>query len=413
MLSLAGCAIPFPKKFPEESSTPKAWNAPIPHGGNPGSIGNWWATFDDSLLPELIDAAQLVNPDVTMALANIERSQARVVSAEARWTPTAELQMGGTRGRSFPGIPVATTQQGVLKLAWEVDLFNSVGSSVLLEKARRDGAQANWHEARVLLAAEVANTYIGLRSCELRVDLLDVDTRSRDDSAQIAERAVAAGVQPPAHAALAKAGAAQSRASLLHQRNTCESLVKALVSLTALDETQLKGRLGGKRGRIPQPEVLSVSAVPAVVLQQRPDIAAAAANVYASGALIDIAYSQRYPRISLSGEIGAGRVSSTWFNDSGMTWSLGPVSVVIPIFLQQAVDGYRASLNAVEQRLHEGMASQFELEDARRSHIAAQLALADCQHERITAWVGLYRALGGGWFERFQTIAQSNLPTEY
>jgi outer membrane protein TolC len=43
------------------------------------------------------------------------------------------------------------------------------------------------------------------------------------------------------------------------------------------------------------------------------------------------------------------------------------------------------------------LASLFELEDARRSALLANVSLIDLQRERATAWVSLYRALGGGW----------------
>jgi outer membrane protein TolC len=39
----------------------------------------------------------------------------------------------------------------------------------------------------------------------------------------------------------------------------------------------------------------------------------------------------------------------------------------------------------------------FELEDARRTAVAAQLRLLDLQRERAASWIALYRALGGGW----------------
>ena len=44
-----------------------------------------------------------------------------------------------------------------------------------------------------------------------------------------------------------------------------------------------------------------------------------------------------------------------------------------------------------------GLASLFELEDARRSALQAQVNLIDLDRERVAAWVALYRALGGGW----------------
>jgi outer membrane protein TolC len=64
---------------------------------------------------------------------------------------------------------------------------------------------------------------------------------------------------------------------------------------------------------------------------------------------------------------------------------------------QVATDGFTASFMATQARYNGGLASLFELEDARRSAVQAQSALIDLQRERVTAWIALYRALGGGW----------------
>jgi len=64
---------------------------------------------------------------------------------------------------------------------------------------------------------------------------------------------------------------------------------------------------------------------------------------------------------------------------------------------QTAAEGFDASFRATEARYRSGLASLFELEDARRSALQAQVALIDLQRDRSTAWITLYRALGGGW----------------
>ena len=62
-----------------------------------------------------------------------------------------------------------------------------------------------------------------------------------------------------------------------------------------------------------------------------------------------------------------------------------------------AAEGYRASFDATEARWRGGLASLVELEDARRTALAAENALVALQHERQASWIALYRAAGGGW----------------
>ncbi len=62
-----------------------------------------------------------------------------------------------------------------------------------------------------------------------------------------------------------------------------------------------------------------------------------------------------------------------------------------------ATEGYRASFNATEARYKIGMASLVELEESRRTRLAAENALVTLERDRRAAWIALYRALGGGW----------------
>ena len=66
---------------------------------------------------------------------------------------------------------------------------------------------------------------------------------------------------------------------------------------------------------------------------------------------------------------------------------------------QVATQGYRTSFAATEARYRSGLASLVELEDARRTALAAESALVNLQRERVAAWIALYRAVGGGWQE--------------
>jgi outer membrane protein, multidrug efflux system len=62
-----------------------------------------------------------------------------------------------------------------------------------------------------------------------------------------------------------------------------------------------------------------------------------------------------------------------------------------------SVEGFDASYRATLARFKGGLASLFELEDARRSAVQAQVASIDLQREQVNTWIALYRALGGGW----------------
>jgi multidrug efflux system outer membrane protein len=71
-----------------------------------------------------------------------------------------------------------------------------------------------------------------------------------------------------------------------------------------------------------------------------------------------------------------------------------------------AAEGYRSSFVATDARYRSGLASLVELEDARRTLLAAETALVGLRRERAAAWISLYRAMGGGWSRPDAAFAQ-------
>ena len=65
-------------------------------------------------------------------------------------------------------------------------------------------------------------------------------------------------------------------------------------------------------------------------------------------------------------------------------------------------------MRATDARYRSGFGTLFELEDARRSALRAQITLIELRRERVAAWIALYRALGGGWSERPDAATAAN-----
>ncbi len=447
-----------------EARVPDKWQAPLPHDGKLADLKQWWRQFDDPLLAELIDAAQNVSPSLASARSRIEQARATAVSAGASLGPKLDANLNASRGQGDIRFPLGTSTSSGLSTSWEIDLFgaNSAGSDAA--DARLAGARAEWHAARVSVAAETANSYIALRACEAQLDQFKIDADSRRRTARLSEINRDAGLESPANAGLAMASAAQGNNALSQQRAQCEIQVKTLVALTAIDEATLRQKLGSdnaeRKGRIPQPAQIGIAEVPAAVLAQRPDLYSAAQTVMAANAEVTQLQAQRYPRISLTGSVGRGRFETSTSVSSGPTWSFGPVTLTLPLYdggvrranvdagrarydeatsqyaaklrtaireveealitldstaerqkdAETAVAGYAASFRGVEARHQHGMANVFELEDARRSLSTAKTTLINLQRERVAAWISLYRALGGGWTTQDQIASAEPTP---
>jgi len=459
LLWLGGCALPRPPAS-APADLPAQWHAPLPHEGRLADLQRWWQQLGDPLLVELLDAAQRAAPSVASAASRIAQARADRTAALAALLPSLDGMASVTRGNQQQGTALpapATVSQAGLQTAWELDLFGGRAAQQQAAHARLSAAEAGWHEARVAVAAETAGSYFTWRTCQQQLAVAARDARSRAETARLTELSAQAGFAAPATAALARASAAESAARQTQQRAACESELKALVALTGLPEPRLRERLAAGWSE-PQPALLAVvPEVPARVLVQRPDVHAAEQEVEAASAGVGAAQADRYPRLTLSGSIAAGTVRTAGVTSDAQTWAIGPLAVTLPLFdagrraaavdaaqaryeeavalyrarVRQAVreveqallaldsararnedariaaEGYRSSFAATEARYRAGLASLVELEDARRTALAAETALVGLQREGLLAWVSLYRAAGGGWRPPGEAVEQN------
>jgi NodT family efflux transporter outer membrane factor (OMF) lipoprotein len=374
------------------------------------------------------------------------------VGAGAALLPSLDASASASRGRSQPptgpgAAPVTTTLQSGLQASWEIDVFGGRLAGRDAAGERLAGARAQWHDARVSVAAEVANQYYSLRTCRQLEAVTRADASSRGETARLSGLSTGAGFTAPATDALARASAAEASGRATQQRAQCELDLKALVALTGLAEPEIRQQVAAAPA-LPAPEaMISIAHVPASALAQRPDVFNAEREVAAASAEVGSAQAERYPRLSLSGAIGSSRLRASGVTTTLDTWSIGPLALTLPLFdggrraadvdaaqaryeeaaalyrarvrqavreveealvtlqstaeregdAQTAVTGYRASFTGTDARYRNGLASLVELEDARRAQLGAETALATLQRERRSAWVALYRAMGGGW----------------
>ncbi|MFC5496725.1 efflux transporter outer membrane subunit [Caenimonas terrae] len=445
-LWLAGCATPPPPPALAAAAPPQ-WYAPLPHQGTLTDLTQWWQQLDDPLLVRLIESAQAASPTVASARSRIEQARATRTSAQAGLLPTLDAQASLQRGNTQPPVPLATTLQAGVQAGWEIDLFGGNTQALRAAQSRLEAAQAGWHDARVSVAAETATSYVNLRTCRRQLDVTANDAGSRAETARLTDLTARAGFTAPATAALARASAAEAAVRSTQQAAQCELELKVLVALSALPEPQLREQLQQPWQEPERPLPLPILALPAQLLEQRPDVYQAERDVAAAAAEIGSAQSQRYPRLTLNGSIAAGLVRIGGATQDAQTWSIGPLAVSLPLFdggrraanveaakaryqeavalytgrVRQAVreveqalvnlesarratqdariasDNYRASFVATEARYRSGLGTLVELEDARRTLLAAQTTLVTLQHDRLAAWIALYRAVGGGW----------------
>jgi hypothetical protein len=298
---------------------------------------------------------------------------------------------------------------------------------------------------------------VGLRACEAVAAVFQQDADSLRDTAGLVQQKVDAGFDAPANAALARASAAEAANRVVAQRADCDVAVKQLVALRAQPEADLRQRLAERHAQLPRPAAFAVEVVPARLLAQRPDVAAAERNVAAASADVGTAQADRI-RAWRHGFHRLCRAALRWPDLDGLqAWSSAPRSDCRcstraggargrgppEARYDQAVAAYRervlAAVREVEESLvrlsmppsaarrmprsqHRATRSIFPPRPRRSGSGHRQPARPGAgtpQRPRVerqpgpgaartvTAWVALYKAVGGGWKGQAQGDGQS------
>lgn len=430
-----------------ELRVPPQWEAPLPHQGSVTALSQWWEGQGDPVLVELIRTAQLVSPTVSAALTRVESARAQQAASYARLLPSINAQTGVRRGVALPGAALATRTDIGLGASWELDLTGANRAERSAAQGLLKGSEALWHDARVSVAAEVAQLYFGLEVCQQQADLARKDVQSSAETARLTALSTSAGFSAESDSAMAHAGASQSSSRLNQQEAQCELQVKGLVALSGIPETELKRKVAFPKAVNRKITQFSIASLPVQVISQRPDVFSAERDVVWADAQVGTARAARYPRLSLDGFISNVRLANSGASQDFTLWSFGPLAMDLPLFdagrrkakvdfaqaayrdavvayqgkvrqavreveeamvslsstearmtaTQSAAAGYARVLTATRARYSQGLASLLEVEEARRSSLTADNALLLLSLEQRLAWISLYRAVGGGF----------------
>lgn len=438
---LTGC-MAGPNYQPPATKMPERWQTS--QSGPLVGIQDWWKQFHDPALLSLQEMAQKNSPTLAQAVAAIDKARAsRNSSASSYWPGLDANASDNASGSLKNSTGVTRTASGSLDASWELDLFGKTRRNVESDDALIAAREADWEDSRISLISEVATDYLDYRTCRIKLHYYEEQERSQMLTLNMTRDSWRAGFKSQADLRLAEASAASAHATALSQKTECEVSVKTLVALVGTSESELREILGADQSVLPKPKGLTVSLIPADLLRQRPDIISAERQLASYNALIGAAEAKRYPDLSLSGSVGLSKTEGTSIS---APWSFGP-ALSMPLFdggnisagirsaradyasqlasyqqtvrgavkeveqalvrldsmveqetaTQLSADGYRDYFNATEQSWKVGKSSQLDLESARRSSITADISLIELQQNRLSYWIALYKAVGGGW----------------
>ena len=446
LLLMSGCSF-IPHYQRPNVDTPGAFTN---SSTEPSAIAlNWWTTFSSQELNSFMDLALQNNNDIKASLDRIDQAQALLKQAGSTLFPSLDASAGASRERDTRPHSTGTNLNAGLNASYELDLFGANRAGVTAAKANVLASKYDHEALRLVVMADVAQTYFNVLNERERVRIADDNIRNFTEVLRIVNARFEAGASDALDVSQQKsalASAQAARATIVQQEKNAEDALAVLLAKA--------------------PESLSVQAqnltpltVPAIapgqpssLLERRPDIREAEANLLAANANIGTARAAFFPSLNLG--LGFGLLTSG-FGDPAGTALNASAALLAPIFeggaltgrLQQVTarqkelaEDYRKTVLVSFQDVEDSMAavkasqereaslstamlearksyelsrSQYDagavdfqtLLDAQRTLLQSEDAYAQSKNNRLAAAVSLFKALGGGWSESQEDTA--------
>jgi NodT family efflux transporter outer membrane factor (OMF) lipoprotein len=336
-LALASCAVG--PGAPDATLPPSASGAFVgaatPAVTPDAARDDWWRLYDDPTLDGLIRQALTENNELEAAAANLRRVRAALGEARVARLPSTTVGASGQYGRAsastVPGgnggqpLDEGETYDVGLDVAYEIDLFGRVGSSIRAAGADADAAAAALDVVRVSVAAETARAYADACSANASIAVAERNIALQTDTAELTERLLAAGSGNGLDVARARSTLQTTRAILSPLRAQRDGALFRLATLTGRTpaEASEAARACARPPQLSRPIPVGDGTQ---LLARRPDVRQAERNLAAAAARVNVATADLYPRITLGGSLGSTALDAGDLgSDSSFRFGIGPL----------------------------------------------------------------------------------------
>ncbi len=451
VLTLTGCASSAGIAPTAQLSVPSAVGLDAATT-TPALSADWWRSFGDTTLNALVERALAGNPNLKAAQARLARAEAAVGGARSADGPQISGAFDSTRQRFsaksiYPpplGGGVYTLSTAQIGASWELDFFGRNRALIEAAVGTQRAAEAEVQAARVMLASNVARTYVQLGRLFEQRDVAVRSLKQRDETLSLIKQRVLGGLDTTVEQRQGEGALPETRQQieLLDEQITLTR--HALAALTAQAPNALDNL------NVPLSTVKAVAlpaALPADLLGRRADISAARWRIEAAMSDMSSAKAQFYPNINLTAFIGLQSIGLDRLIKSGAEqYGAGP-AIRLPIFdsgrlranlrvkaadFDAAVESYNAavldavhdvadqlaSLRSVDrqqveqaraqdaaesaydlatQRYKAGLGTYLTVLNAEATVLNQRRQAADLKARALDTQIALIRALGGGY----------------
>ena len=437
ILLLAGCSSLGLDYSRPEMRLSSSYVSAAPAGSTVKADTTWWTAFGDKQLNAFIEAGLGQNLTVLQAIERVAQARATARINGVSFQPS----VNGSASASFLGNSqvegVTTTRSPAIDSSWEIDLFGAGKRSREAQLANVEAAEEAVNGARLTLIGDIASAYVNIRAYQRRLVLAKASLTTQTATTDIVRKQVEAGAATELALSQSLGQQENSAAGIPSLEASLQQSINALAVLLGREPSEIQAQFR-KSGPIPRASGSIGRGVPADLLRSRPDIRQSERELASAVADIGVKEADLYPSLTLSGSLSASATTNAW--------SLAP-SLTLPIFNRDRLTGnvdlakstakgayfsYRqtvldairevedalvaysreksrrtslaasvaAYLKAAElsRGLYEaGSATYSELLSAQSAQQSAENALAQSDAQLALDYIGLAKALGGGW----------------
>lgn len=413
----------------------------------------WWEAFQSPTLNSAVEKALKNNSDLEQAAIRVAQTRAAFNLSKAELMPnltgsaSADKTQVSENGTPYTGIIYENyALSGIL--SFELDLFGKLREAKKQAASLLLAQQYNREALRQAVVAQVVDGYFGIVILEQQEQIAQETLKTRKETYEYRKKQFDQGATTELILRQAESEVESTRVELYNIRNILSSAKSAFALLLGESPGQVFACADEVQGGMEfQTRIEIPEGIPSDILERRPDVQSALAQLKAANFAIGSAKAAYFPSISLTGSTGyqSAELNDLFDNGSGV-WGIG-ADLLTPIFdfgriesrvdsatesqklalsvyvqtvrsafkdIFDALNSYRLvklrqeaqvrQIKALERtlalanlRFEEGYSSYLEVLDAERNLFGVKIALANSELSLINATVALYKALGGGW----------------
>jgi NodT family efflux transporter outer membrane factor (OMF) lipoprotein len=428
------------------------------------SYRDWWQAFNDPVLDRLIAQAYRENLSLKSAGVRVLQARAQLGIAVGEIFPQTQQAVGSVQ--YFRTSDRATTAATALQhgasfsywqaqigaqATWEPDFWGKLRRGIESADASLLSTLADYDNTLVTLTADVANSYITIRTAEERIRIARENVQTQEESLKIAEARFKYGTVTQLDVEQARTQLLNTQASIPTLETQLRQARNALSVLLGMPPSDLNDLLAGASGVPVSPRQVIIG-IPADLLRRRPDIRSAELQAAAQSAQIGVAKADLFPAFSLIGNVSLVSTNLGTFKLSDMfSWGARSIQIgptvqwnilnygqitnnvrVQDAHFQQLLLAYQNAVLAAQQDVEDNLTAFLQAQDradvlarsvtaartalklatlqyregvqdfttvltAQQALLSQQDALASTLGTISAGLVGVYRALGGGW----------------